>query len=83
MHCKVAHPFSQVQVFDVRQGYARKPIMTFGYSDTSASAKGIRARRRKGDTSIKYFVRGFDDGVVALWDYRNVKVRGSPFYKVI
>ncbi|KAH8113383.1 hypothetical protein DFH11DRAFT_1727859 [Phellopilus nigrolimitatus] len=68
---EVQHLYTQMQVYDVRKNNRGKPEMEFGYMDTAASVGRIRARRRRGDTSVNYFTRGFDDGTVCLWDYRN------------
>jgi hypothetical protein len=36
-------------------------------------------RHAKGATTFSYFLRGFADGTVKLWDYRNTRNVSEPF----
>ena len=67
---------SQVQIFDVRKqrGFDRTPDCDFGARCSSSNP--IRSMNR-GDTEYSLFAKGFADGTVRVWDYRNSKVTFS------
>ena len=73
LHSQVDDLNDQIQVFD-RRKFSSRPVLEFGRRDT-VNSKHTRSRRRKGASYGNHFVRGYEDGVVALFDYRNVKVR--------
>ncbi|KAG0705477.1 hypothetical protein DFH29DRAFT_799969 [Suillus ampliporus] len=50
-------------------GFDRTPCCTFGYRD----ADKFQPSYTKGSVSQTFFARGHQDGVVLLWDFRNVK----------
>ncbi|KAF8914109.1 hypothetical protein CPB84DRAFT_57730 [Gymnopilus junonius] len=60
----------QVHIFDdrIRHGFDRVADCYFGARQTRSVAKCNR-----GDTNFSLFVKGYDDGTVRLWDYRNPK----------
>ena len=74
---KVDHLDNQVQIYDLRRtNFDRQPVMAFGYRDGNQSI-GSRHRYRKGSTSYSLFARGYSDGMLCLFDYRNTAVRLS------
>lgn len=50
--------------------------MEFGYR--SARSMGTKHIYRKGSTSHALFARGYSDGTLCVWDFRNTKVRLFP-----
>ena len=70
------HLLSQMHVFDIRSKHLGlgKPELEFGYAETAIDRRGSRSQKRRGDTSNLYFARGFHDGTVCMWDYRNTSV---------
>ena len=62
-----------MRVYDVRIGLRGRPQMVFGYSDQSTS-KLLTSDLRRGATSEFHFVRGYQDGLICLWDYRKSNV---------
>ena len=77
---QVDHLDRQVQIFDLRKSnFDRKPVMEFGYRP----AQSMREKHdgniyRKGSTSYALFARGYSDGTLCIWDYRNTVVRMFP-----
>lgn len=71
---QVDHIDYQTQVFDNRKksGFGRPPDILFG----ARAANGVPNRRHsRGDTNLSLYAKGFPDGTVKIWDYRNAKVR--------
>ncbi|KLO12838.1 hypothetical protein SCHPADRAFT_928980 [Schizopora paradoxa] len=66
---EVADLHEQVRIYDVRIGLRGRPQMAFGHSDES-KGKLLTSGSRRGATSESYFVRGYHDGLICLWDYR-------------
>lgn len=67
---------SQIQLFDVRKqrGFDRTPDCNFGAR--CGGSRSIRSMSR-GDSEYSLFAKGFADGIVRIWDYRNSKVTFS------
>ena len=63
-------------VYDVRSNLEGGPVLEFGHKDSSRSSS-VRSRRRRGDILTNYFVRGYDDGTIQLFDLRQAAV-SSP-----
>ncbi|KAI0771858.1 hypothetical protein BD413DRAFT_475224, partial [Trametes elegans] len=70
---EIDHMDYQVQMYDTREGsFARKPWL-----DTSTTAGSAAPVPRPGSRYIRgsavhsLFARGYGDGVVLVWDYRN------------
>jgi hypothetical protein len=61
----------QINVFDLRVGLHTRPSMRFGYREES-NRKSDRYTR--GAMQQCYFARGYNDGTVMLWDFRNSNV---------
>ncbi|KJA30104.1 hypothetical protein HYPSUDRAFT_127072, partial [Hypholoma sublateritium FD-334 SS-4] len=63
---------SQIQLFDIRKqrGFDRTPDCNFGAR--CGGSRPIRSMSR-GDCEYSLFAKGFADGVVRIWDYRNSK----------
>ncbi|KAF4619681.1 hypothetical protein D9613_005483 [Agrocybe pediades] len=61
----------QVQMFDerIKHSFDRTADCYFGARQTSSPAQANR-----GDVKSFMFVKGYQDGVVRMWDFRNVKV---------
>lgn len=71
---KVDHLDHQVQVYDLRQSNFDKPaVMEFGYRASTSSMKP-RDRFQKGSTSHSLFSRGYNNGTLCIFDYRNTAV---------
>ncbi|KAF9569480.1 hypothetical protein CPC08DRAFT_701963 [Agrocybe pediades] len=60
----------QVQMFDerIKHGFDRTADCYFGARQTSSPAQANR-----GDVKSFMFIKGYQDGVVRMWDFRNVK----------
>lgn len=78
---QVKHLEKQIQIYDPRVSLKAK-LASFGYQCGStnlreADATDSETRFVHGsiDQSGNYYARGYMDGVVKLWDIRNVKVR--------
>lgn len=69
---KVDHLDTQIELFDDRKkhGFDRAADCKFGHR----SADGKSSRYSRGSTHLSYFVRGYSDGCVCIWDYRNARV---------
>lgn len=71
----------QVHLFDVRaSNFDKPPAVKFGYRIPSPSpAPRIQPATRytKGSAWMSCFARGYDDGTVRMWDFRNISVRLS------
>lgn len=68
---EVDHLDRQVQIFDVRSANLdRRPVMEFGHraAPSMGPAKHIY---RRGSTSHALFARGYGDGTLCVWDFRN------------
>ncbi|KAF5345639.1 hypothetical protein D9758_015141 [Tetrapyrgos nigripes] len=71
---------TQVHVYDSRKSpkdkygllYDHKSDCSFGYRAEQVAGKP-RRRFTKGSTKFCYFARGYEDGMICLWDYRNPK----------
>ncbi|KAF9535086.1 hypothetical protein CPB83DRAFT_228172 [Crepidotus variabilis] len=61
----------QIQVYDQRKkgGFDRVPDSYFG----ARHGNGVPARFSRGGSRLNEFAKGFDDGTVRIWDYRNTK----------
>lgn len=70
---KTNHLDYQMQVFDDRRkhGFNRASDCQFGYRHEGS----IASRHSRGSAHLSYFVRGYPDGCICIWDYRNSKVR--------
>jgi hypothetical protein len=69
---KLDHLDAQIQLFDDRKkhGFNRPADCEFGHR----SVDGRASRYSRGSTHLSYFVRGYPDGCVCIWDYRNAQV---------
>jgi len=66
---EVDHMDRQILLYDTRKaGFNRPPCLEFGYRDTSEKQG---SRYVKGSASFNCFGRGYSDGTVRVWDYRN------------
>jgi len=74
---KLAHIDNQIQLFDDRKnhGFNRTADCEFGHR----SADRKVSRYTRGSTYLSYFVRGYPDGCVCIWDYRNAGASFSLF----
>jgi len=76
-YSKVDHLDTQIHIYDSRKsenrGYSRRSDCSFGYRAEDVPGRP-RTRFTKGSTKFCYFVRGYHDGTICLWDYRNCKV---------
>lgn len=68
----------QVQLFDIRAGgFQTKPAVRFGHR-TQANGPERHCppsyRYARGSLNRCHFARGFSDGYVFVWDFRNPKV---------
>ncbi|KAH9951765.1 hypothetical protein B0H21DRAFT_717413 [Amylocystis lapponica] len=74
---EVAHMDRQVQLYDLRKaGFERAPCVEFGYR--SRDDKHTDSRYVRGSPWNSLFARGYADGAVRVWDYRqatNVMIR--------
>ena len=74
----------QVQLYDTREGgFGGKPWLEFGYRAappkprsasrpvSSTFVPKLGSRYIRGSTMNSLFARGYGDGVVLVWDYRN------------
>ncbi|PSR73620.1 hypothetical protein PHLCEN_2v10539 [Hermanssonia centrifuga] len=69
---EVDHLDRQIQIFDTRKGsFEDTPCIEFGYRQHRGTT--TVERFSKGSTQYTLFARGFGDGTVCLWDYRNAK----------
>ena len=72
----------QVQLFDIRAGgFQTQPVVRFGHrtqAENPARHSPPSYRYTRGSLSHCHFARGFADGYVFVWDFRNPKV--SNFY---
>ncbi|KAI9001188.1 hypothetical protein BD414DRAFT_473889 [Trametes punicea] len=82
---QIDHMDNQVHLYDTREGgFGRKPWLEFGYRSvppkprsTSSRSAGYAfvpkqgSRYIRGSTVNSLFARGYNDGVVLVWDYRN------------
>ncbi|KDR83531.1 hypothetical protein GALMADRAFT_651263 [Galerina marginata CBS 339.88] len=70
----------QVQIFDDRkkQGFDRVADCYFGARQARTSARSTR-----GDTDFSMFVKGYEDGTVRMWDFRNSKVSHKNVWFVL
>jgi hypothetical protein len=75
----------QVQLFDIRAGgFNIQPVVRFGHrAQTTRPARHSSPSYRytRGSLSHCYFTRGFADGYVFVWDFRNPKV--GTFYVLV
>lgn len=60
------HLDHQNQLFDTRTGFAGPPLMQFGHRTSKVGHTYV-----KGDFLHSYFVRGYPDQSVRVWDLRN------------
>ena len=67
---QVGHWDFQVQIYDDRRkpGFDRASDCCFG------GRHGVPVRASKGDVHLTLFAKGYDDGTVAIWDFRNANV---------
>ncbi|EDR12946.1 uncharacterized protein LACBIDRAFT_323809 [Laccaria bicolor S238N-H82] len=66
------HLDHQVQIWDKRaSGFDRPPKLQLGYRHTGTLSLSSCS---KGGALHSYFVKGYPDGGVCFWDFRNVKV---------
>ena len=77
-HPQVDDLDEQVQLFDIRAGgFQTQPAVRFGHR-TQANRPARHAphsyRYTRGSLSHCHFARGFADGYVFAWDFRNPKV---------
>lgn len=80
---QVDHLDHQVQIFDTRaQGFDRRPSIEFGHRDTGrgGSSSSMKHRWRRGSTRHALFARGYGDGSLVLWDYRQPAVSPRASY---
>ncbi|TFK76092.1 hypothetical protein BDN72DRAFT_756871, partial [Pluteus cervinus] len=65
----------QMQVFDNRKpgGHGRAPDCQFGYRHGGQLQGQVTLHHTRGSTHLSYFARGYPDGCVCLWDYRNTQ----------
>ncbi|KAH9894261.1 hypothetical protein C8Q73DRAFT_790821 [Cubamyces lactineus] len=81
---EIDHMDYQVQLYDTREGgFGRKPWLEFGYRAappkprsasrpvSSTFVPKLGSRYIRGSTMNSLFARGYGDGVVLVWDYRN------------
>ncbi|KAI0334773.1 hypothetical protein GY45DRAFT_1241766 [Cubamyces sp. BRFM 1775] len=81
---EIDHMDHQVQLYDTREGgFGRKPWLEFGYRAappkprsasrpvSSTFVPKLGSRYIRGSTMNSLFARGYGDGVVLVWDYRN------------
>jgi len=68
---KLDHLDAQIQLFDDRKrhGFNRTPDCEFGHR----SVGGKASRYSRGSAHLSYFVRGYPDGSICIWDYRNAR----------
>lgn len=61
----------QVQIYDerIKHGFDRTADCYFGARQASSPAQANR-----GDIKSSTFVKGYQDGTVRMWDFRNLKV---------
>ncbi|KAL1676509.1 hypothetical protein EV122DRAFT_216360 [Schizophyllum commune] len=62
------HRDHQNQLYDTREGFDKAPVVQFGHR-TSEQGHTFY----KGDFWLSYFVRGYPDQSLRVWDIRNVK----------
>ncbi|GJE84667.1 hypothetical protein PsYK624_007430 [Phanerochaete sordida] len=67
---EVDHLDRQVQIFDLRRNLDMGPVMEFGHR-AAPSMSPARHMYRRGSTSHTLFARGYGDGTLCVWDYRN------------
>lgn len=66
----------QIQIFDDRKkrGFDRSSDCSFG----ARCGESMSARSSsRGDSHLCMFAKGFADGTVRVWDYRNTKVKSQ------
>ncbi|KAJ8501439.1 hypothetical protein ONZ51_g606 [Trametes cubensis] len=81
---EIDHMDHQVQLYDTREGgFGGKPWLEFGYRAappkprsasrpvSSTFVPKLGSRYIRGSTMNSLFARGYGDGVVLVWDYRN------------
>lgn len=79
---QVDHRDRQIQVYDTRKSSFRDaPCIEFGRPFYGADATSFARKRTyrffRGSTLHSLFARGYQDGTVCVWDYRNAQVCGS------
>ncbi|KAL1706659.1 hypothetical protein EV121DRAFT_200749 [Schizophyllum commune] len=62
------HRDHQNQLYDTREGFDRAPVVQFGHRTHEQGHTFY-----KGDFWLSYFVRGYPDQSLRVWDIRNVK----------
>ncbi|KAF8897350.1 hypothetical protein BD779DRAFT_1490354 [Infundibulicybe gibba] len=74
---ETSHLDSQVHIFDDRRkcGLDRAPDCHFGYRHEGPLA----SRYSRGSTHHSYFVKGYPDGYICVWDYRSTQ---TPVVKI-
>lgn len=72
---QVQHREHQILVYDIRKSLDKAPDAFFGHRSYS---EGPGTRYARGDTEHSLFVRGYPDGTICIWDFRNPKVCHSP-----
>lgn len=69
---------SQIHIYDDRKGgFDRTSDCYFG------GRYGAPTKSSKGDTHLSLFAKGYEDGTVCVWDYRNGKVSRCLFFRSI
>ncbi|KAF9045902.1 hypothetical protein BDZ89DRAFT_942272, partial [Hymenopellis radicata] len=66
---KVDHLDKQMVIYDTRQGFNRAPDVEFGYRHAGRKLSSYA----RGGNLHSLFVKGYPDGKVLLWDFRNAK----------
>ena len=68
----------QVQFYDVRErrSFKGRPVLEFGYRATHPASSNSDVQKQeqrytRGSTTNSLFARGYLDGSVVIWDYRN------------
>lgn len=76
------HLEEQVHLLDVRQlRVVPTPVAKFGHKENETK-KHVRSVHRKGDLLPGFFVRGYQDGSVLIWDFRNTNVGPCDFARL-
>lgn len=77
-HSQVEDLDEQVQLFDIRAGgFQTQPAVRFGHrvqTNKPARHHSRSYRYTRGSLNHCHFARGFADGYVFVWDFRNPKV---------
>lgn len=68
-HSKINH--LDYQVHNRRGGFDRAPCTQFGYPSQIITTE---PRYSRGSSNMSYFVKGYKDGSIRLWDFRKVQL---------